>query len=164
MKIFLLRHAVAEPRRPNLAETKRPLTAEGIEELEAVVRGLKRLKLSPGVVLSSPYRRAWDTAVIAARALFPQGPPTEFPPLKPEGSPSRIWAELKPYATVGSLLLVGHEPLLTEFAAFLLNSPHLSINLKKSGLIRIDVPSLKSERPAGQLRWLLTPGQIARMA
>lgn len=164
MKIYILRHAVAETRRPNLSDRNRRLTPAGLQELNEVVRGLRRLKVQPDIILASSYRRAWDTAVVAARLLTPHKRPIEFDALKPSGSPTRIWLELKQYATQRSVMVVGHEPLLTELAAFLLNTPHLTINLKKSGFIRIDVSAVRANRPGGTLRWLLTSRHLARLA
>ncbi len=163
MKIYLLRHATAEARRPNLSDRNRRLTAAGLEELHDVARGLRRLKVRPDTILASPYRRAWDTARVAARALNSAKRPVELRALVPGGSVARLWTELKPFSGARSVMLVGHEPLLSEFAAFLLNSPHLTINLKKSGLIRIDVASAQANRPTGALRWLLSPRQLARL-
>jgi phosphohistidine phosphatase len=163
MKLYILRHAIAEARRPNLSDSRRCLTEEGLKELQQAVRSLRELGVRPDLILSSPYKRAWDTALVAAR-LLRRRKPQELEALKPDGSPQRIWAGLRPHAAAKSIMVVGHEPLLTEFAAFLLNTPQLSINLKKSGFIRIDLSAVQTERPAGQLRWLLTPSQLARMA
>ncbi len=163
MKIYILRHATAEDRRPHLTDRQRRLTAQGVRELDAALGGLRRLKVRPDEVLSSPYRRAWDTAVMAARLLAGGKNPAEMDALVPGGSAIRVWMELKKYAKARSLMLVGHEPLLSEFAAFLLNTPNLAINLKKSGLIRVDLESLHVNRPIGTLRWVLTARQLARM-
>ena len=163
MKIFLLRHAIAELRRPNLSDRDRRLTKAGIEELQKVVRAMKRLKVRPDEILASPYVRAWETAVIAVRGLVPAKTPTEMRALIPSGEALRIWQELKKHDAAKALMLVGHEPLLSEFAGFLLNAPQLSINFKKAGLMRIDVHTMHLERPAGALRWLLTAKQLAKM-
>ena len=164
MEVYLLRHAPAEARRPHITDRQRRLTARGKEQLDAVVRGLRKLRVRPDEVLASPYRRAWDTAVAACRALNPSKQPVELPDLVPGGNVSRIWMELRKYAPSRSVMLVGHEPLLSEFAAFLLNTPSLSINLKKTGLIRIDLGTVQVNRPGGTLRWLLTARQLAKMA
>lgn len=163
LKVFILRHGAAETRRPNLSDRERRLTAQGLQELGAAVRGLRRLKVQPDEILSSPYRRAWDTAVVAARELTAGKSPVEMAALVPGGNVARIWTELKKFSSAKSVMLVGHEPLLSEFAAFLLNSPHLTMNLKKSGFIRIDLDTVQVNHPSGNLRWLLTPRQLARL-
>ena len=164
MKIFLLRHAIAELRRINLSDRDRRLTKEGIKELETVVKAMVKLKVRPDEILASPYKRAWDTALIAARALSPSKKPTELRALVPSGEAAKLWLELKKHHAAKALLLVGHEPLLSEFTAFLLSSPHATINLKKAGLIRVDVHTVHLDHPSGTLRWLLTAKQLVRMA
>jgi phosphohistidine phosphatase len=163
MKIYLLRHAIAELRKNSLGDRSRRLTPQGLKELEAVALAMRKLKVRPDEILSSPYRRAWDTAVVASRALRPGKRPVELAALMPSGNVVRLWLELKKFHVAKSLLLVGHEPLLSEFAAFLLNAPNLTINFKKTGLIRIDLHTLHIARPTGTLRWLLTPRQMTRM-
>lgn len=155
MKVYILRHAVAEDRRPGLNDSKRELTGQGRKELRRVALGLRKLEVRPDVVLSSRYRRAWDTAVIAAEILG-KVKLVEFAGLQPDGTPAAIWAELAKYSSRDSVMLVGHEPLLTELAAYLLAAPKLEIKLKKSGFIRIDIDA-EAKQPAGVLRWLLAP-------
>lgn len=163
MKLYILRHAIAEDRTANQSDRNRRLTARGVDELRAALRGIKRLKVQPDEILSSPYRRAWDTAVLAARALTPRRRPVEMEALQPGASLARLWLDLKRHARAQSVMLVGHEPQLSEFAAFLLKSPHLAIQLKKAGFMRLDLASPRAERPNAVLRWLLTPRQLARL-
>jgi len=162
MRVYILRHAIAEPSRPRLADSKRELTLEGRKELRRVVLGLCNLKIRPDVILSSPYRRAWDTALIAAEAFQPPPRVLEFDPLIPGGDPPAIWAELRKFSSESSVMLVGHEPLLTQFAAFVLACPMLDLKLKKSGFIRIDVEDPQAKQPAGTMRALLAPEHLAR--
>ncbi len=163
MRIYLLRHATAELRRANLSDGDRRLTTEGHKELAGVGKALAKLKLRVDAVLASPYRRAWDTALGVSRALSGSPKPVELAALLPNSNPVRLWTELRKHATAKSVLLVGHEPLLTEFAGFLMNAPNLTIHLKKCGLIRVDIHTVQIDRPSGTLRWLLTPKQMSRM-
>jgi phosphohistidine phosphatase len=163
MKIYLLRHATAELRRAQLSDQDRRLTTNGHKELAAIAKALAKMKFRPDAIFSSPYRRAWDTAIVVSQAL-PGSKPVEMAALVPGGNPVRLWTELRKHGASRSVLLVGHEPLLSEFAAFLMSSPNLTIHLKKCGLIRIDIHTVQIDRPSGTLRWLLTPKQLARMA
>lgn len=163
MRIYLLRHATAELRRTNLSDRERRLTTDGHKELTAVGKALAKLKVRPDEILASPYRRAWDTALGVSTALRPAPKPLELSALMPGSNPVRLWTELKKHHAAKVVMLVGHEPLLTEFAAFLLGSPNLTIHLKKCGLIRLDVHTVQIDRPAGTLRWVLTPRQMERM-
>jgi phosphohistidine phosphatase len=161
MKLFILRHAVAEERRPDFPDSKRALTEKGRAELKRALLGMKKLKVRPEAIVSSRYRRAWDTAVEASLTLLGEERVSQCDALKPGGAPAAVWAALKHYSSLDSLMIVGHEPLLSEFAAFVLSSPQMSIKLKKSGLIRIDVNGLGGNRVSAEFRWLLTPQQLA---
>ncbi|MGH8629488.1 MAG: SixA phosphatase family protein, partial [Burkholderiales bacterium] len=86
MKVYILRHAIAEDGSGNQTDRNRRLTARGVDELRAALRGIKRLKVQPNEILASPYRRAWDTAVLAARALTPRRRPVELESLQPGAS------------------------------------------------------------------------------
>ncbi len=157
MTVYILRHAVAENRRPGLTDSKRELTGQGRKELRRVALGLRKLKVRPGLILSSRYRRAWDTALVAAEVLGKSAQVVEFAGLEPSGNATTIWTELRKHSSSGSVMVVGHEPLLTELAAYLLASPGLELKLKKSGFIRIEVDDVEVKQPAGELRWLLAP-------
>src|SRR5436309_1937308 len=131
MRIHLLRHATAELRRANLSDRERRLTTAGHRELSGVAKAFVKLKLRPDAILASPYRRSWDTALGVSRAVPGSAKPEELAALMPNSNPVRLWTELRKHAAAKSVLLVGHEPLLTEFAGFLLSSPNITINLKK---------------------------------
>ena len=55
-----------------------------------------------------------------------------------------------------SVLLVGHEPLFSALAAFLLGSPEVLIDFKKGAMLCVDTHSVRSQ-PAGILKWYVTP-------
>jgi phosphohistidine phosphatase len=61
------------------------------------------------------------------------------------------------------VLVVGHEPYLSEMISEAILQSGCRIDLKKAGLARIRVmqtlPKIK-----GELRWLLTPKQLKKMA
>src|SRR2546430_12625846 len=56
-----------------------------------------------------------------------------------------------------SVLLVGHEPYLSNLVSLLCaGGPNLSLTLKKGGLCRMEVEQLRAARCA-HLEWLLAP-------
>ena len=64
------------------------------------------------------------------------------------------------------LLLVGHEPLLSSFAAYLLGGQqpiNVSLDFKKGSLCYIETETLTVGSPA-KLHWLLTPKQLRWLA
>lgn len=154
MRIYILRHAEAEARGPGVAEAARKLTADGKRELRAVLKQAHEAGVDPQVILSSPWTRAVETAM-AARDMLGCEQVIETKSLLPDVLPSHIWGEIRSLRPLKELMVVGHEPLLSRLAAFLLEAP-IAIDLKKSGLIRIEVQE-KEGPPRGILKWMLTP-------
>jgi phosphohistidine phosphatase len=153
MQIYLLRHGIAEDTRPGGTDADRALTAEGKEKLRRVLR---RAHAEPSLILSSPYRRAVETAEIAAEALGYSGRIVRIEALVPHGSPHELWDEIRLRREEPAILLASHEPLMSTMASFLLNSPALQIDMKKAALVRIDCDH-PSAKPSGILKWMLTP-------
>ena len=154
MKICILRHAEAEPRGPGGAEGARQLTPNGKRELRAVLKLAREAGVDPEVILASPWTRAVETAM-AAREAFGCEQVIETKSLLPDVLASHIWGEIRSLRPLKEIMVVGHEPHLSRFAAFLLEAP-VAIDMKKSGLIRIEVQDREGP-PRGVLKWMLTP-------
>lgn len=156
MEIYLLRHGIAEDSRPGMRDADRALTPEGREKLKRVLKRGKAAGVDPGVILSSPYRRALETADVAAASLGYRGQIVQTKALIPNASPHDVWEEIRSRKNEPSLLLSSHEPLMSSVLALLLGNPALQVDMKKAGLARVDCASFGSE-PRGILKWLLTP-------
>jgi phosphohistidine phosphatase len=154
LKIYILRHAEAEPRAPGGAEGARKLTPKGKRELHGVLRLAHEAGVEPEVILASPWTRAQETALAAGEALGTEKV-IETKSLLPDVLPSHIWGEIRSLRPLEELMLVGHEPHLSRFAAFLLEAP-VAIHMKKSAIVRIDVQDREGP-PRGVLKWMLTP-------
>lgn len=155
VQICLLRHGIAEDGRPGVSDSDRALTAEGARKLRAVLKSARASGLSPTLILSSPYRRARETADIAAKELGYSGRILQTHALTPDSSPHAVWDELRVHRGEDAVLLAGHEPLFSALTAFLLGCPALLVDFKKGALARIDVDSFGAQ-PRGVLRWMLT--------
>ncbi|MEX2264812.1 MAG: histidine phosphatase family protein [Bryobacteraceae bacterium] len=155
MDIYILRHGLAEDPAPGMGDAGRRLVPEGKEKLREVMRLAKNAGVAPAVVLTSPYRRALETAQIAAEILEFQDDLIQTPSLLPASTPEAVWDEIRVHRAAAQVLLVGHEPLLGQLIAHLLAVPALRVDVKKASLTRIDVESF-GPRPAGILRWLVT--------
>ncbi|MBV9745114.1 MAG: phosphohistidine phosphatase SixA [Acidobacteriia bacterium] len=156
MELYLFRHGIAENGRPGLKDADRALTAEGKDKLKRVLVRARGAGVEPGVILSSPYRRALETAQIAAESLGYRGKIVQTPALTPDASPHQVWEEIRARRTERSILLASHEPLMSAAVAFLLGSPAIAVEMKKAGLARIDCDQFGPE-PKAVLKWLLTP-------
>jgi phosphohistidine phosphatase len=156
MQIYLLRHGIAEDGRAGQPDSERALTGEGREKLRRVLRRAKAAEVVPGVILSSPYRRAMETAEEAANVLGYAGKLVRTRALTPEASPAQAWEEIRGRQEEGSVLLASHEPLMSSLAAFLLGSPGLQVDMKKGALVRVDCERFGPE-PRGVLKYMITP-------
>lgn len=159
--IFLLRHGLAEDAAPDGSDDARALTAGGARKTRAVARGLRRMRIAPAVVLSSPLRRAEETARIVAEVLAPDTAVEIFAPLAPGNPPGMVARGLRAHRGAGQIVLVGHQPDLGELASYLLTgSEHaLPLPFKKAGAAAITVSALPPCAP-GTLEWFLTPIQL----
>jgi phosphohistidine phosphatase len=151
MEIYLLRHGIAEDGYP---DAQRALTAEGKEKLRKV---LKRSGAKPSLILTSPYRRAVETAEIAAEVLGYTDEIERANALTPDGSPTGVWDEIRAHKGETAILLASHEPLMSATVAHFLGSPGLHVDMKKAALVRVDVDRL-GPQPLGVLKWMLAPG------
>jgi phosphohistidine phosphatase len=110
--LWIVRHAPALPARPELANADRPLTPKGGSRFRRAVEGLRRIGVSFDALLTSPARRAVQTAALLAPLL--EGTPEETPLLARAPGPELL-ARLRG-RRVG---LVGHQPWLSELLALL---------------------------------------------
>jgi len=156
MQIYLLRHGIAEDAGPGQPDAGRKLTSEGKEKLRHVLQRAGAAGVRPTLIVSSPLRRALETAAIAAAVLEYKGKILECRALLPEASPYDLWEEIRRNGAEQATLLAGHEPQMSSMAAFLLSGPALQVEMKKAALLRIDCDRLGRE-PKGVLKWMLTP-------
>jgi phosphohistidine phosphatase len=167
MELYCLRHglAVDQDTEGIHKDAERPLTAEGKRKMRAVAKGMRAMGLEFDVILSSPSVRAWQTAEIVAVAMDARDRLILEEGLAPEGSPKQVVESLNNLdPRPEQVLVVGHEPCLSELVSLLVaGNAALEIVLKKGGLCKLSAESFKPARCAA-LEWLLTPRQMARMA
>lgn len=153
MIIYILRHGIAEERRSGLADEERALTPEGRKKLSPVLKRALAAGVTPTQIVTSPLKRALQTAEIASKVFGAEL--VTMDQLKPSTLPAETWTALLRIAKNEEVIVVGHEPHLSRFAAFLLGTPGLRLELKKAALLRIRVDRIAS--PRGVLEWMLTP-------
>ncbi|MEO8025523.1 MAG: histidine phosphatase family protein [Bryobacteraceae bacterium] len=154
MRVYLLRHGIAEDGRPGKPDAERALTREGQEKLYRTLVFAKA-DLAPSLILTSPYRRARETAAIASEVLGYKGDVVLTSCLVPNSSPDAVWDEIRTHREEEGVLVVGHEPLFSSTAAYLLGAPEMLVDFKKGALIRMDLGSF-GPLPSGILKWMLT--------
>jgi phosphohistidine phosphatase len=154
MELYLLRHGIAEDNAATDAD--RQLTEEGRQKLRRVLKRAAAAGVQPSLILSSPYKRAVETAEIAATELDYKGKILRVGSLTPDSSPPSVWSEIRGHRDESAILLAGHEPLFSATVAFLLGSTQEMIAFRKAALVRIDVHGFGAS-PQGVLQWMLTP-------
>ena len=158
MNLWLLRHAAAQDVTPSGRDDERALTAEGAARAAAVARGLALLAPTIEVVLSSPYRRARETAEAAARALGVEGV-VESSALEPGRAASEIVRQLSA-APWNRVLLVGHEPLLGSVIGLIVfGDEGRAVPLRKAQLARLTW----NPEETGRLETLLSAKFLERL-
>src|SRR5512138_523336 len=123
MQLLIVRHGIAVPRgTPGIADADRPLTPEGRSRFRECAQGIARLVDPADALLTSPWRRARQTAEILAEA-WARPEPVETQALA-GGSFEDLAAVLANYDEEATVALVGHEPHLSALVARLLGCRH----------------------------------------
>ena len=154
MELYFLRHGEADWPNWKKPDDERPLTERGKKEMRQVAKFLHRLKVQPGLIVTSPLPRASQTAEIAAEYLKAKLRSDEL--LAKGFGIEELWTILKRHRAK-KLMLVGHEPDFTDVISKLTGA---SLKLSKAGMALVDV-DLAAEK--GRLRWLFPP-KLARKA
>jgi len=171
MNLYLMRHADAGvPRENPVLDAKRGLVKEGKQQCMLMAAVLTGLKAQIDVVISSPLKRARQTAQFVATEIGVESPVLTSPALAPDGDYPALQQLIAQYTDREGVLLVGHNPNLHQFIAKLISNGngsngnshnHLpgggSIRLRKGAIARIDL----ARRPP-QLQWLIDP-RLARV-
>lgn len=164
-RLYIMRHGKAARRGPPYSdETKRPLTAQGIKDVQKISKGLIRLGVRVDWIVSSPLVRARETAQTVLESYAPQPPVELTEALSPGGNPEALLAFLAKHSARTSTLLVGHEPSLSELACRLIGANiRAGLAFKKGGCCLIAFPEFP-QLSKGQLLWWLTPRVLRQLA
>jgi len=174
LELFILRHGETSKRLPRSGGLDRSLTYTGTTEIKNIANSIKKLRIKIDLIVTSPTCK--QTGEIISDLFSKKIPLIICNDLKPEGEPLDFYNKISKYKDTSSILIVGHEPYLSSMINDIISNKNdidrnrnyskNSINniiLKKAGLSRIritsTVPKLK-----GELRWLLTPRILKKIA
>ena len=166
MNLYIVRHAIAVERgTPGYEDdSKRPLTDNGRKKMKKIVQGLHQLDIKFDMILSSPYMRARDTAKILASEFKLKDQLNFSDNLIPPGNFEALIDEIHEKYNVESLVLVGHEPMLSQFISWLTTgNTDMKINFKKGGVCYLSADKLYQDHNA-TLEWLLTPTPMVELS
>ncbi len=156
MELFFLRHGPAEPK-DNWAgdDEERPLSAAGELLVAEVAATLARQHVAPDLILTSPYRRARQTAYIVAERLGMSDRVKVDSRLMPGFGVKQLGKILHDYSDRQSLLLVGHGPDLGQVVRNLTGG---RLTIRKAGVAQVEV--MEPAAIKGRLLSLLVPAPI----
>ncbi len=165
MNLYLVRHADARPAGEQgiAVDEERPLSEDGLRQARALGQALKRLGFSLSHILTSPLRRAVETAEELARVLQLSPSAVESCDQLGPGQSSKKLAKQLLKMEADNLLLVGHEPDLGQHTAWLMGSKKARVEFAKGAVACVECDAAP-QKGAGALRWLLTPKLLAALS
>jgi phosphohistidine phosphatase len=154
-RLLLLRHAKAVPAAEPLADSARPLAGRGERDARRIGERLRQRERPPERILTSPATRALQTAQLVATSFDHPHDAIATDGRLYLAEPAVLSAVITAHdAALESLLVVGHNPGLTELAHALLPSFDVD-DLPTCALVVIDYPHATSwaqlETAAGRL-------------
>jgi phosphohistidine phosphatase len=155
MIIYFLRHASAGQHLINpKKDEKRALDKEGIEQCGYVGRALAAIESQVDCIVSSPLKRATQTASLVGNEMGYEGKLQIDAALRPGATVADFRRLLEKYAAQESIMVVGHNPNLSQFLGTVIcdSGCEASVELKKGAVARVEM-----RRSSGTLTWCLTP-------
>lgn len=161
MKLYFMRHGKAAHIQG--ADSLRPLTEEGRRDVAAVVDSRIDPLSNVGLILTSPYKRARETAEIAIERINRcrtgrneqgfQGELLICDELVPESN-FTILAKLLNELNSDSILLTTHQPLIGQVVSILVDDPQLKA-MEPAWLAAVEAEAVLPGY--GELNWLAMP-------
>jgi phosphohistidine phosphatase len=158
MIIYFLRHASAGERKKSAKkDERRPLDAQGIEQCGDVGRALAALDVAVDAVISSPLKRATQTAALVGNEIGYERQLFIEKALRPEATFEQFREMLRKYSRADAVMVVGHDPNFSEFLGKTISPKNSTahIDLKKGSVARVE-----SNGKTAVLQWCFTPRLI----
>jgi phosphohistidine phosphatase len=155
--LFIIRHARAAERSRG-GDADRPLVDKGHRQATAIGAFLRQADWLPELVLTSPLRRARETADGICQAAGLPGPVIQGW-LGSGLYPEEAMKELTAFKDFNRVAVVGHEPDLSSWVEWLLGIQSGSVEMKKASLagLRVNPPTR-----GGELMFLIPVRALAR--
>jgi phosphohistidine phosphatase len=158
--LYIARHAPAEefhPEHPG-EDAPRRLTSTGEALAQQMFAALRALGHSPEAIATSPLVRTRQTAEAARHAFHVRQPVELMPALAPHGSQAEVLAHLQtcPHR---SLMLVGHEPGVSDLVSALAARGHVQQIFERAGVAYLRVHEL-GDKVRGELVFFAPPSLL----
>jgi phosphohistidine phosphatase len=161
MNLYLIRHAEAVALGGAIVrDADRPLTERGVADAKQLGKALALL--DPGItsVLTSPLRRARQTAENIVPALKGHITPRVTERLAPGFRVKALLDELRTIGSASGVAVIGHQPDLSMAIGHLIGGQsHTSIAIPPGAVARVRMSGVGLPAEA-HLQWLLTPDLI----
>ncbi len=161
-----MRHGQAQPKAAfgGDDDASRSLTPEGTTKVRKVLSIAKyTFNVELDRILSSPYKRALQTAELAKEILDPKKPKiVQDEALLSEKSPYELYAFVskQKFLPQDRVLVISHQPLLGETIADLVGTEEAKISFAPSSIARIDVAGETPRSKSGTLVWLISSDAV----
>ncbi|MDE3063264.1 MAG: phosphohistidine phosphatase SixA [Acidobacteriota bacterium] len=154
MNLYLMRHANAGLRRDNpTLDTKRALIKEGKDQCMLMARMLNAMKVQFDVIVSSPLKRALQTAQFVGTEMGYEAKVEVSPALAPDADFTAFQGLIDHYAEYEDVLMVGHNPNLFKFLGRIITgNGGAGVRMRKGSIARI---AMDNHPPL--LQWLVDP-------
>lgn len=140
MNLYLIRHSIAEKSSLSKSDLNRELTSEGIN---LMIRGGKFLrKVAPdlGLILSSPYRRAFQTAEIITESFDNKVNLIKDNNLAAGCSTSTLIDVVSLYQEQ-NIAIIGHQPDISNHISNLTSNDNINLIFKPATISKISFES-----------------------
>lgn len=152
MNIYLIRHADAEKSSLTKKDFDRKLTPEGILAIKAAAEGWKNLISSFDYIISSPLKRAVQTAEIIAKAFhYKEEIVTDK---RIAGGNIEDLIEIANSLNGKEIAFIGHEPDFSKYVSSLISSSGAFLSFKKGMIAKISFDT-KVRLAKGNLEFLI---------
>lgn len=161
--LYLLRHAKSSWKDSSLANYDRPLNKRGKRDAPEMGQRLVKQGIRPDLIVSSPARRAKNTAEAIAEAVGYAAPRIRWESSLYHAIPETLLRELQCTSNShSSLMLVGHNPGFTDFCNLLSEQPVDNIVTAGIVCLEFDVNSWAevTTEEGGALVWYDYPKRL----
>lgn len=147
-ELHLIRHAKSSWDDPRLPDYGRPLNARGVRDASQMANLLAATFTSPPMLVSSPAKRAWQTAVAFARALgVPDRMICREPAIYEADAQKLLDVISGSNDDITQVLLFGHNPGISEVAHQLAQCPFGSLPTCGVASLALDISHWRDVRP-----------------
>lgn len=158
MNVYFLRHADALPENGDSipCDEERPLSEEGKKQVERLAQALKTRNVAFDLVLTSPLKRCRETAEGLLQLLGrAAAEANDLDYLAPGGSTKKLMKYLRTLE-IANVLLVGHNPDVSEHIAYLIGDKDAQVKMAKGALACVCCET-SPRKAEGELVFLMPP-------